>query len=60
MFAGLAGHQGLALSISGGTGEPQQIFGELATGDFFNVLGARPLLGRGFLADDDFARTRRC
>src|SRR5438093_2488223 len=53
VFAGLAGHQGLALSISGGTGEPQQIFGELVTGDFFNVLGARPLLGRGFLADED-------
>src|SRR5438034_3613608 len=53
VFAGLAAHQGVALSISGGTGEPQQIFGELVTGDFFTVLGARPLLGCGFLDDED-------
>src|SRR6059036_2113852 len=28
VFAGLAAHQRLPLNISGGTGEPQQIFGE--------------------------------
>src|SRR5947209_3123447 len=53
VFSGLAAHQGLALNITGGKGDPEQIFGELVTGDFFTVLGARPLLGRGFLPEED-------
>jgi predicted permease len=53
VFSGLAAHQGLPLNISGGTGEAQQIFGELVTGNYFDVLGAKPLLGRGFLPDED-------
>jgi len=53
VFNDLASHQGIPMSISGGTGEPQQIFGEIVSGNFFTVLGARPLLGRGFLPDED-------
>src|SRR5438067_9910686 len=53
VFSGVAAHQGIALNISSGTGEPQQIFGELVTGDYFSLLGARPLLGRGFAEDED-------
>jgi putative ABC transport system permease protein len=53
VFSGMAGHVGLPLNITGGTGNPEQIFGELVTGNFFTVLGARPLLGRGFLPDED-------
>jgi predicted permease len=53
VFSGVAAHQGLPLSISGGTGEAQQIFGEIATGNFFEVLGARPLIGRGFRPEED-------
>jgi predicted permease len=53
VFTGLAAHQGIPLNISGGNGEPQQVFGEIATGNYFSVLGARPLLGRGFLPDED-------
>ena len=41
------------MNISGGSGEPQQVFGEIVTGNFFTVLGARPLIGRGFLPDED-------
>ena len=41
------------MSISGGTGEPQQVFGEIVSGNYFTVLGARPLIGRGFLPDED-------
>src|SRR5437870_4153781 len=59
VFTGLAAHQGLPLNISGGTGEPQQIFGEIATGNYFSLLGAKPLLGRGFLADEDRAPGER-
>ena len=52
VFTGLVAHQGLALSFSG-KGEPDQIFGEIVTGDFFNLLGVAPALGRGFLPDED-------
>ena len=53
VFSGLVAHQFLPLSISGGTGEPEQIFGEIVSGNFFDVLGARPLVGRTFLPDED-------
>ena len=53
VFSGLAAHQGIPLNISGGTGDPQQIFGEIVTGNFFDVLGAKPAVGRGFLPEED-------
>jgi predicted permease len=53
VFSGLAAHAPLPLNISGGTGEPQQVFGEIVSGNYFSVLGARPLVGRGFLPDED-------
>src|SRR5712692_6632415 len=53
VFSGLTGHAGLPLNITGGSGQPEQIFGELVTGNFFSILGARPQIGRGFLADED-------
>ena len=52
VFTGLVAHIGLPLSFAG-TGEPEQIFGEMVSGDFFGVLGVRPALGRGFLPDED-------
>src|SRR5262249_26133629 len=39
VFSGLAAHVGLPLNISGGTGEPQQVFGEIVSGNYFGVLG---------------------
>jgi predicted permease len=53
VFTDMASHQGIPMSISGGTGEPQQVFGEIVSGNYFAVLGARPLIGRGFLPDED-------
>ena len=53
VFSGIAGHAGIPLNITGGTGNPDQIFGELVTGNYFTVLGARPRIGRGFLPDED-------
>ncbi len=29
------------------------MFGEIVTGNYFTVLGARPQIGRGFLPDED-------
>jgi putative ABC transport system permease protein len=53
VFTDMTAHQGVPLNISGGTGDPQQVFGEIVTGNFFTVLGARPAIGRGFLPDED-------
>jgi predicted permease len=52
VFSGMVAHSGLALAFSG-KGEPEQIFGELVSGDFFGVLGVKPALGRAFLPDED-------
>ena len=53
VLSGLAAHAGAGVSIIGGSGEPEQIGGEIVTGNFFNVLGAKPIVGRGFLPDED-------
>ena len=44
--AGLVAHNGLPLAFSG-KGEPEQIVGEMVSGDFFTLLGVKPALGRG-------------
>lgn len=33
-------------------GEPSQVFGELVSGNFFDLLGVRPTLGRTFLPEE--------
>jgi predicted permease len=35
------------------SGKQQQIFGQLVNGNFFDVLGVRPFLGRGFAGEED-------
>jgi len=41
---------GLNLVVSG---KQVQLFGELVNGNFFDVLGVQPFLGRGFLPEED-------
>jgi putative ABC transport system permease protein len=53
VFSGITAHVGIPLNLTGGTGQPEQVFGEMVTGNYFSVLGARPQVGRGFLADED-------
>jgi predicted permease len=53
VFTGLAAHQGIPLNIAVNGGEPQQVFGEIATGNYFSLLGAKPVVGRTFTTDDD-------
>ena len=36
--------------------EPEQLAGEIVSGSYFDVLGVRPALGRGFLEDEDTTR----
>jgi putative ABC transport system permease protein len=39
-------------------GDPQRVFGELVSGNFFTMLGVRPALGRTFLPDEDTTPNR--
>jgi len=36
-----------------GKGKPERIWGMVATANYFDVLGVRPILGRGFLPEED-------
>ena len=53
VFTGLSCIVGpLPLTWSGGT-EPKQIFGQMVSANYFDVLGLRPASGRFFLLDED-------
>ena len=54
VFSGLAASTGVPIALRTDA-EPQQIFGELASGNFFDVLGAKPVLGRAFRPEEDGA-----
>lgn len=41
------------LSLTGVGGEPERLQGAQVTAPFFSVLGAQPVLGRGFAPDED-------
>lgn len=47
-FSGLLGYHDDYMSITG-TDKPERIFGTLASSDYFEVLGVRPILGRSLL-----------
>ena len=53
-FSGLAGHAFVRGILSTG-GTPVLITGETITPNYFDVLGIRPSLGRGFRADENVA-----
>ena len=52
VFEGMAATQGVGVSLSG-SGEPEQIFGLMVTGNYFSLLGVPMQLGRGFLPEED-------
>ncbi len=56
VFAGVMAWSARDFNLANG-GEAQNVEGLYANGEYFNVLGVRPLLGRLFAASDD---TRSC
>ena len=52
VFAGLVAYTAMPLSLNAGA-QPERIFGMLVSGNYFDVLGARPAQGRFFLAEED-------
>jgi putative ABC transport system permease protein len=52
VFSGLLARFAVALSVAG-EGQTERAEGELVSGNYFEVLGVRPALGRVFTDDDD-------
>jgi predicted permease len=50
----IMGSTGIPLSMTDGA-EPELIWGEIVTGNYFSGLGVHPVAGRGFLPDEDRA-----
>jgi predicted permease len=51
-FSGLAGYRISPMSLENGEG-PQRVWGYLATGNYFDLLGIKPALGKFFHQADD-------
>src|SRR5207247_2490627 len=54
VFSGLAAYAQRSMSLVV-NGESGRVYGELVTGNYFDVLKANPALGRGFSAEEDRA-----
>ena len=54
-FSGLIGHHDDVVSLTGGGAAPERRWGALASANYFDVLRARPALGRFFLAEEEGA-----
>ena len=52
-FLGLAGYSWGAINVSDDLAVPEQTQGSWVTANFFDVLRQPPLIGRGFIADDE-------
>ncbi len=52
-FSGLAGYSVPTAVNLTGAGKPERVWGTVATANYFDVLGVKPMLGRGFLPAED-------
>jgi putative ABC transport system permease protein len=53
VFATIAAVSGRSMTVADGGGEPERYLGAGASWDLFPMLGAHPIRGRDFRADDD-------
>jgi predicted permease len=53
-LSGVAAYIWLPFSLSG-SGPAEQVMGQMVTGNYFEVLGVKPALGRAFLPEEDGA-----
>ena len=51
-FAGLLAYHDSWMALTG-AGKPERVFGTMASANYFDVLGVRPTLGRGFLPEEE-------
>ncbi|MGA2735963.1 MAG: ABC transporter permease [Bryobacteraceae bacterium] len=55
VFQGLTAHFPFIPANLGGSGEPERIWGQVAAGNYFSVVGIKPVIGRGFTPEEDRA-----
>ncbi len=53
VFSAVAGFSFTRLSVSSGSGDPEQVQGFVVSGNYFDVLGVKAAHGRTFLAEED-------
>ncbi|HEX8090126.1 MAG TPA: ABC transporter permease, partial [Blastocatellia bacterium] len=53
VFTGVLSYNFAAVNLNKGTGEARQLFAEVVSGNYFDVLGVKPAYGRSFLPDED-------
>lgn len=53
VFKGVAAYFPVVPVGMSGTGEPERVWGQFTSGNYFDVLGIRPVLGRAFLPEED-------
>jgi predicted permease len=51
-FVGLTGCNATPMSLTG-RGKPERVWGTVVSANYFDVFGVRPILGRGFLPEED-------
>src|SRR5262249_1056557 len=51
-FTGIAAYNTIPMSLTG-KGRPERIWGMVTSANYFDVLGVRPIFGRGFLPLED-------
>jgi predicted permease len=52
VFSGLAAYTFMQLKL-GGNDQVEKVWAETVSGNYFQVLGVQPVIGRGFVDDDD-------
>ena len=57
-FESVSAFLAIAPASIGGKGEPERVWGQLTTGNYFETIGAEPVIGRGFLPEEDQAPGR--
>ena len=53
VFDGVLAYNFATVNLNRTTGEGRQLFALVVTGNYFDLLGVRPIKGRGFLPDED-------
>ncbi len=53
VFTGVLAFNFAAVNLSKGAGENRQVFAEVVSGNYFDVLGVKPAQGRAFIPDED-------
>jgi predicted permease len=52
VFSSLLLYTSITVSLTG-PAEPQNLMGQMVSGNYFTTLGVKPLIGRGFLPEED-------